>query len=348
MRGKKINLVGKSRSEIDVMLRDQLDEPFRTNQIYSWIYDNKISSFDEMTNLSKDLRASLEEKYSLSFPRIQDISTSDDRTSKYLLSLEDDVMIEVVKMGGVDHDTLCLSSQAGCPLDCVFCATGRGGFDRNLSCSEIIGSALLLIRELKSQKPVNIVFMGMGEPLLNYDEVSKSIRILTDPKGMAIPERRITLSTVGILGKIRSIKKDFPRIGLAISVNAVSDSLRSELMPINKTNRLEEVIAELKGLKFTRENPLTFEYVLISGVNEGRMDASKLAAFAISAKAKINVIPFNKIEGYNGSLPSEKTIDTFVRSLVDSGVNVTVRRSKGLNLSAACGQLKAGRKSVLC
>lgn len=341
-------MLGKSRSEIDNLLKDCLDMPFRSGQIYSWIYDKKVFSFGEMTNLSKSLRELLEEEYLLVVPKVLEVVTSGDGTFKYLLSLEDGALLEVVRMDEGDHYTLCLSSQSGCPLECLFCATGQSGFERNLSCEEILGSALLLIQEIKSTRPVNIVFMGMGEPLLNYEEVSKAIRILTDPEGMAIPERRITLSTVGIIGKIKKVKEDFPRIGLAVSINSTSDVLRSKLMPINETNSLDAVINELKGTKFGRENPLTIEFVLISGINDNTSEAGKLASLSYILKAKINLIPLNKVEGYNGSTPSEKAINTFVRSLADSGVNVTVRRSKGSKLSAACGQLRARRKTDIC
>ena len=341
MRGNKINLLGKSKTEISSLLGAAVDVHFRSDQIYSWIYEKKVLSFDKMTNLGKNLRSFLEEGFSLEVPAIVDKLTSDDGTAKYLLSLDNGAQIEVVRMDESDHYTLCISSQAGCSLGCLFCATGISGLERNLNSEEILGSVLVLMQELDSIKPVNIVFMGMGEPLLNYDEVVKSIKILTDTEGMAVPERRITLSTVGIPGKIKALKEAFPRLGIAVSVNAYSDSLRSELMPVNKTYPLSGIIRELSSLGRGAEKWLTLEYVLISGINDAQKEARGLAAMAKSLRAKVNIIPLNQVEGFDGRSPSDKTIDSFVGILSDARINVTVRRSKGRRLGAACGQLRA-------
>jgi 23S rRNA (adenine2503-C2)-methyltransferase len=344
MRGNKTNLLGKTGSEISDLVADRLDAKFRIAQIYSWIYEKKVFSFSQMTNLSKDLRQSLDEQFSIETPTIKETRTSGDGTMKYLISLFDSSTIEVVRMDEIGHFTLCLSSQVGCPLGCVFCATGRGRCERNLTSEEITSSAVLLIRELPPLKPVNIVFMGMGEPLLNYDELAESIGILTDPKGMAIPERRITVSTVGIKGKIRKMKEDFPRIGLAVSVNSTFESLRSQLMPVNEMNPLSEIIKELKTVRFTKENPVTLEFVLVSGINDNYKEAKNLASIAKSLKAKVNVIPLNMVNGYDRKPPSETAISEFVQIIAGLKVYVTVRRSKGGSLDAACGQLKAGVK----
>jgi 23S rRNA (adenine2503-C2)-methyltransferase len=342
MRGNKTNLLGKTGSEISVLLSDHLDTKFRIKQIYSWIYEKKVFSFSQMTNLSKDLRQSLDEKFSIETPFIKETLTSSDGTVKFLISLFDGSEVEVVRMDEIGHYTLCLSSQAGCPLGCVFCATGRGGYERNLTSEEITSSAVMLIGKLPQPKPVNIVFMGMGEPLLNYEALAESIGIFTDPQGMAIPERRITVSTVGIKENVRKLKQDFPRIGVAVSVNSTFEPLRSQLMPVNMANPLEEIINELKKLNFTRENPVTLEFVLISGINDNYREARNLASLAKSLKAKVNIIPLNRINGYDEKSPSEEAINQFIREIADSKVNVTVRRSKGSSLDAACGQLKAG------
>jgi 23S rRNA (adenine2503-C2)-methyltransferase len=344
MRGSKINLLGKTGSEITDLVADHLDAKFRIAQIYSWIYEKKVCSFLQMTNLSKELRQSLDDLFSIESPTVKDTLTSGDGTLKHLLSLSDGSEIEVVRMEETGHYTLCLSTQAGCSLGCVFCATGRGGFDRNLTPEEIVGSAVMLIRELPPLKPVNIVFMGMGEPLSNYEALAKSIGILTDPQGMSIPERRITVSTVGIKGIVRKLKEDFPRIGVAVSVNSTFASLRSQLMPVSERNPLSEIIKELKTLRFTKENPVTLEYVLISGINDNHNEARNLASLAKSLKAKVNIIPLNKIDGYEGKSPSEVGINEFVREIAGVNVYVTVRRSKGSCLNAACGQLRAGAR----
>jgi 23S rRNA (adenine2503-C2)-methyltransferase len=344
MRGNKTNLLGKTGSEISDLVADRLDAKFRIAQIYSWIYEKKVFSFSQMTNLSKDLRQSLDEHFSIETPTVKDTLTSSDGTMKYLISLLDGSEIEVVRMDETGHYTLCLSSQVGCPFGCVFCATGLGGYERNLTSEEITGCAVMLIRELPPLKPVNIVFMGMGEPLSNYEALAESIRILTDPQGMAIPERRITVSTVGIKGNVRKLKEDFPRIGVAVSVNSTFESLRSQLMPVNESNPLAEIVNELRTVVFTKENPVTLEFVLISGVNDNYNEARRLTSLAKSLKAKVNIIPLNKINGYDGKSSSEAAISGFVREIAGSKVYVTVRRSKGSCLGAACGQLKAGAK----
>lgn len=344
MRGIKTNLLGKTGSAISDLVAGRIDTNFRIAQIYSWIYGKKVLSFSQMTNLSKELRQSLDEHFSIEAPTIKETRTSGDGTMKYLISFFDSSTIEVVRMDEIGHFTLCLSSQVGCPLGCVFCATGRGGCERNLTSEEITSSAVLFIRELPQLKPVNIVFMGMGEPLLNYDELAESIGILTDPKGMAIPERRITVSTVGIKGKIRKMKEDFPRIGLAVSVNSTFESLRSQLMPVNEMNPLSEIIKELKTVRFTKENPVTLEFVLVSGINDNYKEAKNLASIAKSLKAKVSIIPLNMVNGYDRKPPSETAINEFVQIIAGLKVYVTVRRSKGSSLDAACGQLKAGAK----
>lgn len=345
MRGSKTNLLGKTGPVISELIAGSIDTKFRAAQVYSWIYEKKVESFSEMTNLSKELRETLDKDFTISAPVIKETKTSEDGTVKYLISLTDGSMIEAVRMDERGHFTLCLSSQAGCPLGCLFCATGHGGYDRNLTSEEIIGSAIILMRDLPPEKPVNIVFMGMGEPLLNYEELAQSIRILTDKKGMAVPERRITVSTAGIKEKISALKADFPHIGLAVSVTSTFDSLRSKLMPVNLKNPLTDIIKELKTIHFAKENPVTLEFVLIAGVNDNNIEARNLSAIAKSLNAKVNVIPLNKVAGYEGKPPSEAAISDFVRTIAASKIYVTVRRSKGGSLDAACGQLKARAKN---
>jgi len=339
MKDDRINLIGKNRKEIAGLCGDLFIEEYRADQLYGWIYSRNVDSFDSMTNLSLDLRLELKRRFILSKPGIVDIRSVEE-TSKYLLRFDDDSIIETVSMKEKGHNTLCLSVQVGCPCGCRYCATGMAGYVRDITVAEIIGSALIMIDDIDDSRPVNVVFMGMGEPLLNFDALVDSISILIDQDGIGIPERRITVSTAGIVGKIKELKRRFPRIGISLSLNAIDDELRSELMPVNKTNNLDEIIEEIKGVEWSRRNPLTLEYVLIEDINDSPGDAMKLAKTAGSLKACINLIPLNPVEGFDGEAPDEQNLNSFIKIIADAGIAVTVRRSRGQDLKAACGQLR--------
>jgi len=334
-----VNLVGKTKADIRAVLEGIVDADFRADQIYRWIYQDAVFSFGDMTNLSKSLRARLHREYELIAPKIVETSSSEDGSEKMLFKLEDDTCIETVVMRERDHYTFCLSSQAGCALECTFCATGQFGFVRNLSAAEIIGTFLMMRKTTGKEMPINVVFMGMGEPLLNFEALAESLSLLTDTDGIALPQRRITVSSAGISGGFSRLRKIFPRVKLALSVNSTDENLRDELMPINRKYPLSDLVRELKDLKYDRHNLLTLEYVLIEGVNDSPEEAARLGKLGKTLKAKISIIPFNPVESLQFSSPDNSSIDNFVARIAAGKTPVTVRRSKGSKTSAACGQL---------
>ena len=318
---------------------ESLGEPsYRADQICQWIYEKKTDTFEGMTNLSKDLRTLLEEKAVLGFPRRLRGDRSRDGTKKYLWAFRDDASVESVLMRHGQHRTACLSSQVGCPLDCSFCATGAGGFQRNLETGEITGQFLAMEKQLEA--PIqNIVFMGMGEPLLNQENLFKSIRILNHPKMRQLGIRHITVSTAGIVPGIQkmALLESPPR--LAVSLHAADDALRSELMPVNRLHPLEEL---RKALFFYQEKTgdrITIEYLLLRGINDGSEHAKALHSWLRGLSVFINLIPYNEGEDFFRA-PFPEKVAHFRRILEEKGMNVEVRRSRGGDIAAACGQLK--------
>jgi 23S rRNA (adenine2503-C2)-methyltransferase len=335
----KQNLIGITLLELEEKLAGIFSQRYQTLQLFEWIYSKKEKYFKNMTNLSKEVREILSENYCIKYPQIIESWKSGDDSIKYLLLFDDGLSVEVVKIKEEDHYTFCLSTQVGCPLGCTFCATGKSGYKRNLRVPEIVGSAMCLREDITAGLPINIVFMGMGEPLLNYTYLLDAIRILTDKKGMAIPFRRITVSTAGVSGKIKELSSYFDGIGIAFSINSTINEKRSRLMPVNRKYPLADIINELSSIRFTRNNPLTLEYVLLADDNDSNDEAENLAIIAKKLGAKINVIPYNSVAGIDCRTPSESVINNFIRILNKHSVPVTVRRSKGADISAACGQL---------
>jgi 23S rRNA (adenine2503-C2)-methyltransferase len=320
-------------------LLKSLGEPaYRGDQICQWIYEKKVDSFEEMTNLSKDLRILLEERVTLGFPRRMKGDRSRDGTKKYLWAFRDDATVESVLMRHGQHRTACLSSQVGCPLDCAFCATGSGGFQRNLEAGEIVGQFLAMEKQLEG--PIqNIVFMGMGEPLLNEENLFKSIRMLQHPKMRQLGIRHITVSTAGIVRGIEkmALLESPPR--LAVSLHAVDDALRSELMPVNRIHSLEELRRALFFYQEKTGDRITIEYLLLRGVNEGTEHARALASWLRGLHVFVNLIPYNEGDEFFRPPFPEKVMH-FQKILEEKGMNVEVRRSRGGDIAAACGQLK--------
>ena len=319
-----------------------LGEPaFRARQVFAWLYAKLVSGPAAMTNLPAALRETLAESFSWKLPEIDRRENSADGTSKYRLRLDDGEAIECVSMPAEEGGgaSFCISSQAGCALGCVFCMTGGMGMRRDLEVDEIVAQVVLMLREMKLRPTAfNILFMGMGEPLLNLDAVGRAIEIFSSDKGLGVVPRRIFVSTAGIPEGIERLCSGERRPRLAISLNAPDQALREKLMPIAKRHPLPELMKTLRSLPAVRDM-ITIEYVLLAGVNDSPAHAGKLARLLRGMHAKVNVIPFNPCEGLPFGEPGEKAVEAFLATLSKAGVRCTVRRSRGRDLSAACGQL---------
>ena len=311
---------------------------FRGMQIFEWLYNRGVLDFSEMTNLPRDLRERLLAHFTATLPEIVTVQQSRDGTAKYALRAGEEV-IEAVHMPEEKRDTLCISSQAGCSFGCKFCVTARMNLRRHLSAGEIVSQVLLAIQSHGRPKRLNIVFMGMGEPLHNYDNVMKAFRILIHPRGLAISSRRITISTVGLIPALERLKNEAAIPNIAVSLNAPNNRLRNELMPINRIYPIESLMKTLQELPLKHRQRITFEYVLLKGINDSNEHARQLLNATQSVPSKINLIPFNADPHIRYDRPDERTIDSFARVLVQGGRNVAVRRSRGPDISAACGQL---------
>jgi 23S rRNA (adenine2503-C2)-methyltransferase len=322
------------------------EQPFRGRQIANWLYKHKVRDFMEMGNIATPLRSRLAENFVIG--KLKAVETLRDRagTRKTLWELKDGLHIESVLIPDEGRLTLCISSQVGCPLECGFCATGQIGFKRNLTSGEMVNQYLQ--SELEAGERIsNIVFMGMGEPLLNFDNLSTALKIFTDDLAIGFGAKKITVSTVGIPPKIRALANLRLKVGLAFSLNAADDRLRSRLMPVNRKYDLGSNLEALKYYQKKIDRRITFEYVLIKGVNDSLKDARKLAGLIHDIPCKINLIPYNPVEGSDLSdkpqfmPPDRKMIDAFRDYLYPRAPAVTLRDSKGASIAAACGQLKA-------
>jgi 23S rRNA (adenine2503-C2)-methyltransferase len=337
---KKDLLLDKDVAEMDEFVRSSGEPQYRTGQLLEWIYKKDAVSFDEMTNLSKKWRGILQESACLSPFRSFFVQSAADGTRKYLFELHDNLSVESVCIPMKEHFTLCISTQVGCALGCVFCLTGKQGFSRNLSSGEILGQILTVRRELSSERRIsNIVLMGMGEPLLNYEQTIKAIRMMLAEDGLDFSNRKITLSTAGVIPGIVKLGQEDFMINLAISLNAPTDELRSELMPINKTYPLPRLLEVCRSYPLPERRRITFEYVLLDDINDAPEHAVTLANILRGIRCKINLIPLNVTADspYNPS-PEDKIL-RFQDILLQRDYSTFIRESKGSDISAACGQL---------
>jgi 23S rRNA (adenine2503-C2)-methyltransferase len=327
-------------------LRTELEgweEPaYRTKQIFEWVYQKGAESFAAMTDLPKSLRQRLEENHDLRLLEVAETLRSEDGTEKFLFRLADSRLIETVLISSGGRRTLCLSTQVGCKFGCVFCASGSGGFERNLLPSEMLGQVLYL-RDKLDVHLTNFVFMGMGEPLDNLDNLVRTVRIMNAPEGMGIAARRITVSTVGIVPAIEKLESLGLQVTLSLSLHATTDELRSRLLPANRKYPLAEVIKAGVHYARTTGRMITIEYILISGLNDSAADSRRLASIARKLRAKVNLVPYSPGYGPALSASSVPRQQEFVQVLESLGVSATIRRSKGADIRAACGQL-AGRQ----
>jgi 23S rRNA (adenine2503-C2)-methyltransferase len=340
----KPNLRDLSLEEIETLIAGLGQEKYRARQIMKWLYKNGANSFSEMTDLSGQFRSRLADLASIAEPAISHIQTSQDGTKKILFRLEDHLSIESVLIPGRNHWTACISTQAGCAMGCRFCFTGSQGFKRHLFPSEITGQMTMLRRHLPEGPRIkNIVLMGMGEPLANYDNTIKAVRILTSDYGLGFSNRKITISTCGLAPMIRQLGKDIC-VNLAVSLNATNDQTRNELMPINKKYPLGELLAACREYPMPGRRMLTFEYILLAGVNDSVEDAKSLARLLRGLHCKLNLIAFNEFPGSSFRTPKPEAISAFQQVLLDHHYTAILRASHGSEILAACGQLSGQSK----
>ncbi len=313
---------------------------YRGDQIATWLYKNDVNSLEEMTNLPAELRSVLAADFELSSLEVVMTQRSTDGTAKLLLRAMDGAQIEAVLIPEERRQTLCISTQVGCPLTCSFCATGALGFTRNLRASEIVDQVLLARKQLASDEILsNLVFMGMGEPLLNLPAVSEAIRLFTDPKGFGMAPRRITVSTAGVLPQIAPLLEVAP-IHLAVSLHATTDEVRDVLVPLNKRYPIAALLETLREEpRINRRRPVFFEYTLMEGVNDSVEDARRLPKLIEGIASKVNVIPMNPHPDAPYKPPPPEVVDRFTATLHEAGIRVTLRRDRGRDIDAACGQL---------
>lgn len=336
----RVNLVGLSSDELIQIVTDAGQPAFRAKQLYEWIYRKGAADFSEMTSLSKDLRIWLTEHFTLQFPEIAEArGGAEDGSRKLLFRLPDHRIVESVLMQEKDWQTLCVSSQVGCAVDCKFCMTGFGGFRRQMTTGEIVSQFLLARRLNDNVAPRNMVFMGMGEPMLNLDSVIPAIRLLTDRSGMDVSPRRITVSTSGIVPGIDRLGEADLGVNLAISLNASNDEFRSKIMPINKRYPISELLDACRRFPLRNRRRIMFEYVMLAGENDSLQNARELVALLRDIPCKINLIPWNPDPNLPFSRPEEVTIRSFQQILLDNHFTTSVRYSKGVDIGAACGQL---------
>ncbi|UCF05045.1 MAG: 23S rRNA (adenine(2503)-C(2))-methyltransferase RlmN [bacterium] len=341
---KKRNIKALSITELASAITGLDEQRHRSDQILQWLYQKGVTRFDRMTNLSLELRRLLDKRFVISsLEQIEETHSNRDQSAKYLLRSEAGTLIETVLMESRGYQTICISSQVGCPLRCSFCRTGTGGFERNLRSDEILNQVLhLKMNRIEPRHRFNIVFMGMGEPLLNLENVTKALEILNSQHAFALAQKRITLSTIGFPDIIERLTASPLKFGLAISLNATTDRSRRKLMP--QAAGIGETLQAAESFARNRRMRATLEYVLLSGVNDRPEDARRLADMTHGRPFKINLIPFNEWDGAPFKRPTEARIDRFVKILLPRAPAVTVRRSQGTDIDAACGQLRMRRE----
>lgn len=322
------------------------ERAFRARQVMGWLWQRGADSFAAMSDLGADFRAHLKNHFKISPTPSAAVARSADGTRKLLVALGDGEAIESVIIPAGERVTLCLSSQAGCAMACEFCATALMGLHRNLTAAEILGQIAAARRELEpGEQLTNYVFMGMGEPLANYPRLARALSIMTSPWGMGISPRRVTVSTVGLVPAMERLLAEFPSVNLAVSLHATTDELRDRLAPINKRYPLKRLIDACRGLPIKRRDRVTFEYVMLAGVNDSSADARRLVRLLGQLKAKVNLIIFNPFPGAPFAPSARAAVEGFQAILRQGNLTATIRESRGQDIAAACGQLYAERQS---
>jgi 23S rRNA (adenine2503-C2)-methyltransferase len=327
-------------TELEAALAEAGMERYRARQIFQWVYRRGVTDFAGMTDLPAAQRIALAGRFLISTPPVARRDVSEDGTEKFLLTLQDGRHVESVFIPRTPHQTFCVSTQVGCAMGCAFCLTATMGLVRNLTAGEIVGQVRVLASALDLRASrFNVVFMGMGEPLHNYDASMAAVRILADEHGFAVHPRRITLSTVGLVPAIERLAGEDVMPRLAVSLHAPTDEQRAALVPVNRKYPIAEIIEACRRFPLVRRGRITFEYVLLAGVNDSPDDARRLAALVRDLHVKVNLIPLNPAAGIPFERPSDERVDAFAGALAERGVTVMVRKSRGRDIRAACGQL---------
>jgi 23S rRNA (adenine2503-C2)-methyltransferase len=336
----RVDLAELELAELEAALESRGWERFHARQVYRWIYRRGVTDAERMTDLSRTLRAQLQEEFTLSTPRVVMDDTSVDGTRKFLLELSDRRRIEVVFIPDTPSMTFCISTQVGCAMACDFCLTGKMGLVRNLTAGEIAGQVRVLAAATGLlDQPFNIVLMGMGEPLHNYENTMKALRMLRAEQGLAVSPRRVTLSTVGIVPGLERLAREPLMPNLAISLHATTEEQRTQLVPPNRKYSLEAILDTCRKFPLKKRSRITFEYVMLDGVNDTPEDARRLVRLLSGIRAKVNLIPLNPAPGIPYQRPSDARVDRFAEILADRHLTVSVRKSRGRDIRAACGQL---------
>ena len=331
--------------ELDAAIQDMGEPAYRSAQIWQWLYVHRVADWEAMSNLSATLRRNLAERFDIAPVSV----VSDERaeesagtTRKMLVALRDGAFVEAVLIPAQGRRTVCISSQVGCRFRCAFCASGQSGFQRNLDTGEIVGQVLLACRAY-GERVSHVVFMGVGEPLDNYEAVLKAVRIINAPGGLTIGARHITLSTCGVIPGIRRLAEEGLQVELSVSLHAPDDALRSRLMPANRHYPLAELLTACADYTRRTHRIITFEYTLVRGMNDGIAQAEALAQRLQTFPCRVNLIPLSPVEEFEGAAPDRAVAEAFMHTLTRAGINATLRDSRGGALKAACGQLRAGR-----
>ncbi len=340
----KVNLLDFDRQGLEAYFTAMGEKAFRASQVLKWIYQGGVDTFDEMTNLSKSLREKLTHQAEIRTPEIVTQQLSDDGTIKWLLRVDSGNCIETVFIPEADRGTLCISSQVGCALDCSFCSTAQQGFNRNLSTGEIIGQLWVANKAMqclpRNERVIsNVVLMGMGEPLLNFDNVVRAINLMMDDNAYGLSKRRVTISTSGVIPALQRLKQ-VSDVSLAVSLHAPTDALRDQLVPLNKKYPIKQLLAACKDyVAGATRRKVTFEYVMLEGINDSPEQARQLVKVLQGVPAKVNLIPFNPFPGTHYRVSSQARIDRFRDILMQAGLITVTRKTRGDDIDAACGQL---------
>lgn len=345
----KENIRNFSFEELKKALEKLNEKTFRSKQVYEWLWQKNAATFEEMSNLSKDLRLKLDEYFFIDHITLDDQQISSDKTIKCAFSISEGKVIEGVLIPTSSRTTACISSQVGCSLSCTFCATGKLKLMRNLTAGEIVDQVVYLKEQAENRynTPLsNIVYMGMGEPLLNYKNVLRSVELITSEEGLGMSPKRITISTAGIAKMIRKLGDDQVKFNLALSLHAANDKKRSHIMEINDSNNLAELADALKYFHEKTESRVTFEYIIFKDFNDKIEDAQELAEFAKCVPCKINIIEYNPIDDAEFQQADKNKVDAFAAYIESKNLVVNVRRSRGKDIDAACGQLANKNKAI--
>ncbi|WP_369018935.1 23S rRNA (adenine(2503)-C(2))-methyltransferase RlmN [Thermatribacter velox] len=338
MEAKRTAIMNFTPKDLAALLEDWGEPTYRAQQIFEWVYQKRADSFETMTNLPQDLRKKLAQEFVVNSLHVVETVSSSDGSRKFLIALADGMSVETVAIPHRDRLTVCVSSQVGCPVGCPFCATGQAGFKRNLEPSEIVGQVWLVAKQL-DRRVDNLVFMGMGEPLLNYDNLCQALLTLNAPWGMGIGARRITISTVGVPPVILKLAEDWPELRLAVSLQSPFPEVRDYLVPLNRVYSLRSLLDALKIYITRVRHRVTIEYTLWEGVNDRIKDAYELVKLLRGLNVFVNLIPGNRVDGLPFLPPSPARVKKFYNILKENGMEVSIRLSRGQDIEAACGNL---------